>query len=128
MNFNEALETELKQIPEYDNQVYPLIAGQKTQAPFLVYKKANRKRRKTLNGTLNKIEGIYNLTILSKSYSQLEDLIDATSNRVLNFLGRKIGDETGPFIEDITIEELGDKYEGEPDFYRADMQITVKYQ
>lgn len=126
MNFNDSLETELKEISEFGNRVYPLIAQQKTEAPFLVYKKSSRKRVKTLGGITNKYETVYVLTVLSKSYSQLQDLSILATDKVWSFLGRAIG-TGGPYIENVNVEETGDAYEIELELYRSDIQVTAKY-
>ncbi len=129
MNFEEALEKELKAIPELENKIFPVVAPDYVLAPYLVYKKESLKFVKTLSGVIpNKAEGIYKLAILSDDYPELQTISFGVRNALFGFLQRKIGDEeTGPFVENVSVEFLGDGYVLSEDLYRSDMQCTVKY-
>ena len=126
MNFDEALQAELKTIIGLETKVFPLAAPEKALAPYLVFKKDNVKFKKTLSGALPKAEGFYTLTLITKTYEELQLKTSSITDKLWSFLGRNIG-TSGPLIENVTVELMGDQYEPEVDLLRADISLKINY-
>lgn len=126
MTFGEALKTELTAIPALLNKVHPVIAPQETLAPFCVYRKTSVKFEKTLDGTLNKVEAFYNLTLTAKKYQELEDVTELVIQKILGFLFVSIG-VNGPTIRNVTVGISSESYDVETELYIADIQLKVNY-
>lgn len=128
LNFDEALKIELETIPEFLKKAFPLVAPLKTNPAFCVYQKVSIEWKKTLSGTLNKATGVYNITVLASNYTQLQEMAELTANKLMSFFQRRIGSASeGPYIENVTVKNTGDRYETENDLYRSDLQLTVNY-
>lgn len=126
MIFEEGLSIELGSIVDLTEKIFPIIAPQKTEQPFVIYKKDNVKFKKTFDGISNKAEAIYSLVLVEKDYAKLQRISSDVISKLLSLQGRPIA-AIGPVIENITAEILGDKYEYELDNFRQDIQIKVNY-
>jgi hypothetical protein len=126
LTFEEALRAELITITLLNNKVYPLVAPKGETVPFLVYKKNNIKFYKTLDGIHRKVEAVYVITIITSTYAELQTLSLSVTDLLISFLGRKLS-TSDISIKNIEVENIGDQYESEVDFYRNDIRITVNY-
>lgn len=126
MTFEEALIVELDVITDLNHNIFPLCTPKDQKAPYLVFRKVGINYRKTLSGTSNKVEGTYDISVLSKSYAQLQQITNAVTSKLLSFQNRYIG-TNGPGIENITVSLIGDSYEPDVDLFRANMSVSVNY-
>lgn len=126
MTFDKALRLKLKEIKELNNKVYPVIAPEGVRPPFLVYRKSRSKLSKDLSGIINDIESTYELVLIADDYSNL-DLISELLKRKLTGLLFKRLSETGPRIENLDLEELGQEYIYQPNAYKSSLLLTVNY-
>lgn len=124
MTFEEALFFELNS--ELNGNVFPIHAVQSTEAPFLTYRKYDVDFEVNLNGPSTKIDGVYEIDILHRSYGELQSVFKLVKTKIISFLGRNIGDN-GPLIEYLTVSNLVDLYEPELDYNRLNFKIHVKY-
>lgn len=128
MTFEKALTEELEAISGLYDKTSPIIAPKK-DPPFIVYRKANIKIKKTLGGPTRKAEALYELAVVAKTYNQLQDVSDAVEAKIWSFLHRQIG-TGGPLIENVTLEYTGDEYVEDvlgKDLYQCNMKLTVNY-
>ncbi|GIW49204.1 MAG: hypothetical protein KatS3mg079_680 [Caloramator sp.] len=126
MDFEEALRYELNSIDEIKNKIYPLYAPQDVISPFLVYKKTMLKYLMTIDGKLNGTEAQYGLILITKTYSEAQNISKKIMDAVFDMFARNVGDN-GPYIQAIEITNLGDEYEYETECFRTNFKIEVKY-
>lgn len=126
MTFGEALRFELIQIPQLNNKVFPVIAPASTESAFLVYKRKNVDYKKTLSGRTNLANAIYELSIVTNSYAEKEEIESLITVIIMSFLNRNIGDN-GPYIQDVTFRLQEEIYAFEPDLISSTIQLEVIY-
>lgn len=126
MNFEEALRYELNNINEIKNKIYPLYAPKDATAPFLVYRKNKLKYLMTIDGRRNGIEAEYGLVLITKTYSEAQNISNNIMNVLFDMFSRQIGNN-GPYIQALDITYMGDEYEYEADVIRSNFILEVKY-
>jgi len=129
MNFEQALATELETITGLSAKVFPLFAPDAAVTPFVVYRKANIRFPKVLDGFGDRIEGNYDILVLASNYPDLQTNSDLVIAKLKSMLFRTIG-TAGPTIYDITITQNADTYDyrgDSKDVYIANINIEIKY-
>lgn len=126
MNFEQGLLIELESISGLENKVYPLIAKEGAETPFLIYRKTNLEPKKTLDGSITKYSAAYEIVLITESYEELQSMSVLLEAQLLSLLYRPIG-ITGPLIHNLSVRNVGDKFEFEPKYYRADYSLEINY-
>lgn len=126
MDFEEAFRYELNSIAKINNKIFPLYAPKDVITPFAVYKKNKLEYLHTLAGKLNAISAEYGFILISRTYSEAQEICKQIMNTVFGMAGREIG-QGGPYIQEVDIVCLGDEYEYETDLIRTNFKIDVKY-
>lgn len=126
MIFESALRSELIAIEELKNKVYPVAAPKDAIGPFVTYKEMEVDFEQTLQGNFNKVEGYYMLTVISKDYSQVQDIKEKIKNKLLTFHGRAIGDN-GPLIKKVSVKFKGTGYFEATEEYGGNIELRVNY-
>lgn len=126
MEFEQALTSELRTISGLSNKVFPLSAPDGTIPPFLVYYKSRSEMVKTLSGTTKMRNGLYEIDILAKTYAELQTKFNLIKAKLLSFAGRTIG-ESGILVQDVTIENFVEIYEGEVKWYRINFELRFYF-
>lgn len=124
MDFEQALRAELITLTNLSNKVYPLFAPEGTIPPFVVYQKIRTDYVKTMDGTQTIRDGWYEFDLLATTYSDLQTKYVALVDKLKSFVGRSIGTD-GPFIQNVTVENVVELYENQIDWHR--MNVEVKF-
>lgn len=120
-----ALRYELSKIPELKNKIFPTNAPKDMKSPYLVYV-IRKSLGKDLNGITKDRKSYVLLNILCDSYSQMKDLTKKVESLIITFPLRSIG-ENSLYIEDLTLDEIGEVYEKELDLERGIIPFTIYY-
>jgi hypothetical protein len=124
MLFEIALKEELRTVEE---QSYPLIAPESKKPPYIVYRKRKITYAKTLGGTTNKAEAMYDIYIVADSYDTLLSLSESVKNKLLSFLGRYIGTTTPVHVKNVTVEFEPDNYVSDFNWIQSQIKLSVNY-
>lgn len=122
MNFEEALRVELSTIC---NKVFPLNAPEGTKSPFIVYVSSEGIQDKSLDGYLNSKEVECGINILHSNYPGMKDITRNVIEKLKTFQSRVIGE--GPFIQNVTYENVDEFFDHEIALYRCVLNIKVKF-
>lgn len=126
MRFEEALAYELGSIQEFANSVFPLVVSEGKQTPYIAYMSSEGTKLKTLTGFIDSKSITGELNIVARSYPENKQLTSLILEKLITFQSRVIGDETGPFIQDINFpEEPKEGYEFETELYRSTIPFQV---
>jgi hypothetical protein len=120
-----ALRYELNKIPELTNKIYPTNAPEGEKGPYLVYI-TKKTPGKDLNGITKDRKSYVMLNVLSNTYSSMKDITKKVEDLIITFPLRIIG-ESGPYIEDLTIDEISETYESELKLLRGIIPFTICY-
>lgn len=120
-----ALRYELSKIPELKDNIFPTNAPEGQKAPYLVYM-TRKKPIKTFEGITKDIECNVLLNILCESYSSMKDITKKVEDLVVSFQLRVIGNN-GPYIEDMTIDDISETYEPELKLQRGIIPFKICY-
>ena len=123
MDFEQALRAELFTILKLPNKVFPLTAPEGTATPFIIYQKSNVEILKTFDGISFTRNALYELDLIAKTYAELQTLWLALKNKLIDLQGRTIG--TTLNIQNVTIENMVELYEPQPQFYR--MNVSARF-
>lgn len=126
MTFEKAMIEELETIAKLEGECWPCVAPKDSSGPFLVYRKKNIEYIFTHDGFNGKCIGEYEFAIVSKNYPELQELSEAVTAKIKSFLWRYLG-TAGLLIEGVEIENKGDVYLSDSDFYRANLFMRIKY-
>lgn len=120
-----ALRYELNKIPELTNKIFPTNAPEGVNPPYLVYITRQRPL-KDLGGTTKDREAYVMLNVLCSSYAQMKEITSKVEKLVISFPLRKIG-ENGPYIEDVTLDDITETYENELKLQRGIIPFKICY-
>lgn len=126
VDFEQALRSELSQINSLYTKIYPMVAPEATNTPFLVYSKSRVDLIKTLDGTSKTRDGNYEIDIIDATYTDLQVLFLAVKDKLVSLEGRQIGDN-GPLVQMITIDSITEVFEDVPKFYRINIEFRAFY-
>jgi hypothetical protein len=111
MYFEEALKTELESITELTNKVFPLVALEGVEPPYLVYISSEGLLEKYYDGYYTGTLTIQaELHILSNEYPLLKDITRKVISKVVSFQSSVIGGDGGVMIYDVTYEKPVENY------------------
>ena len=126
MTFDEGLREELKSIVNLNKRVYPIVAPEGIKPPFVVYRKSRSKYSKDLAGIITDVEGTYEIIVICDDYKTLDILIEEIKKKLIKVLFRRIG-ETGPIINNLELEDLGNEYIYQPNAYKNSLLLNISY-
>lgn len=124
MDFEQAMRVELATVTNLNAKIFPLSAPENTNTPFLVYQKTRLDLIKTMDGTTKLRDARYEVDLISKTYDQLQELINNVKTKLISFEGRTIG-IAGPYVQSMTIENVVEIYEDQPEFYRVNFELRT---
>lgn len=102
MDFEQGLTVELSAIAGLTGKVFPLVAEQGTQTPYLVYLLGGNDRVKTLSGHDGLVESQYQLDLYHSTYANLKALKRLVIANLKTYILCNIGG-TGPLIQQVEI-------------------------
>lgn len=126
MNFEQAMKSEVESIPGLENKVFPMVAPESVNTPFLIYRKKRIEYTKTLDGFTGNADVDYDIFLASDDYATLQSLNTLLTNKLQGFLSRQIG-SGGPTIMDLVITQLEDVYDQNVDKLIAQINIKASY-
>lgn len=120
-----SLRFELNKIPEINNKIFPTNAPEGMKPPYLVYL-VRKIPLKTLDGITKDRECNVMVNVLCESYSSMKDISKKVEDLIISFPLRVIG-ENGPYIEDLTMDEMSETYENELKLQRGIIPFSICY-
>lgn len=122
-----ALRQELiKEIPEFNNQIYPTTAPETATKPYLVYTRLNTRKIKTFEGFTNKQALTFMFSIMAIEYSEMKSLTTRVEDFLMQLPGKAIGTQQ-IYIEDININNVAEQYEHELKVNRGIIDFTIYF-
>jgi hypothetical protein len=121
--FEKNLKTELTSI--FGQKVYPLQAAKDAKPPFVIYQSSEGQEMKSFDGYLVTKEIEVELNVIDLTYASMKTKAIATLEKIKSFQSRKIGGNTGVYVQDVTYEEPVELYETEVDWYRTRISFRV---
>jgi hypothetical protein len=126
MDFEQALSYELQAIPELVDRVFPQMAIDDLEPPFVVYISSEGERVQTLSGYTDLTELSCEIHILTGTYENLKSLTKVVISQITSFFNRNIG-INGPRIKSVSYVEPIEDYENELNIYRSSFDIRVRF-
>jgi len=130
MDFEVALEQELKTIAALGNRVYPLMspeAVKKNGVPYLIYGSSEGVRDKSLDGYLDSKEVRGELNVITARYKDLKTITKQAITLLIGMEQRAIGAD-GPYIAELKYQDPVEMYEQQADLYRCVIEFTVYFE
>lgn len=129
MNFETALEQELKTIAAFEGRVYPLVAKEtkaKNGVPYLIYSSSEGLRTKSIGGyqTGKTVSGEIN--VVAARYEDIKAITASVIDLLVTMEQRTIS-TGGPYIQEFTYEEPVELYEEAPKLYRCLIDYDVYF-
>jgi hypothetical protein len=126
MDFEQAFHAELSSITGLQGKVFPAYVPESITPPFLIYYKSLGEIIKTLDGTSQTRNGLYEVDLLAKNYSEIQQLFEAIKAKVLSFVGRTVGG-SNIYVQDVTIESFIELFEDKVKLYRMNAEIRIYF-
>lgn len=127
MNFEDALEDELKSIAALQNRVYPLAnATKQNGTPYVIYVSSEGLRTKTLDGYQIGKQVAGEINVVSSRYGEMKSVTNAVIELLVSVQQRTIGTD-GPFIQEISYEQPREFYEENAKLHRCLIDFEVYF-
>lgn len=127
MDLGESLKIEFESIAGLNGKIYPLMAPQKTPAPYLTFEHGRSERNEELLGPANLLESQYQIEIYHSSYSNLMTLKKLVISKINSFNLRNLA-STGPYCQQISIENDFEAYENAVFLYKGIIEFNINYE
>ena len=124
MSFETGLREELMEISGLSNKVFPLIAPEGTDSPYLVYRSSEGVNDKTLTGFLASKSVSGEVDVVCSSYGEMKQITSGVIQHLQSFVGRTIG-TSGILVKDIMVGEPLEMYETQVNMFRCNIEFTV---
>lgn len=115
----------IQAIPELANSIYPTNAPEGVTRPYLVYARINTNKIKTLEGYTDKENISYMFSIMATEYSDMVAVRKKVEILLLSLPQRYVGDDGSIFVEDLTINNIDEKWESELKVNRGIIDFTI---
>ena len=126
MDFEQGLTVELSALAGLTGNVFPIMAAQGTQPPYLTYNLGSNDRTLTLTGHDGLVESQYQLDLYHVTYGGLKALKKLLLQTIKTFEHRQMG-VTGPYVQQVMIMTDFETYEDAVKLYRGVIEFTVNY-
>lgn len=127
MDLDKGLKTELSAVSGLSGKVFPLTAQEGTAVPYATYSLVGTDRVKDLtNGHDGLVEGRYEIELFHTRHSDLKVLMNAVIAKLKSLSQTNIG-TTGPYIQQLDIENELETYENEALKYRGIIEFNIYY-
>jgi hypothetical protein len=123
MNIETALTAELETITELQNKIYPHVAPEGTNSPYVVYANTNTQEEYVLDGTTGNQRVIFDINLYCKSYADLKTIGKKVRDKLLSCFQRNVG---GFFIQSVNL-EMRDFYDSTVDLHRTVFEFEIYY-
>ena len=127
MDLGESLKIEFESIAALNGKVYPVMAPQKTVAPYLTYEHGKTDRNTELLGTANLLESQYQIEIYHSSYLNLMVLKKLVLTKINSFNLRNLA-MTGPYCQQLEIINDFETYENLVFLYKGIIEFDINYE
>lgn len=126
MNFEEALCAELKTISGLESKVFPQVAEENTEPPFICYVSSDGEKIQTLSGYTDLTELSFEVHLITKSYEELKSYVQLVSTKIRSFFGRSIG-ANGPYIKSVNVNEPDEDFQTSQNYYKSTFNVRVRF-
>lgn len=128
MDLEQGLKIELSTIKGLNNKVFPLSAPEGTAVPYLVYSLSGADRTDELtSGFAALVGGRYQLNIFHLNYGSLKAIMHSAVSSLKGLQNRNMAG-SGPYVQQLTIEDEHEIYEPETRLYNGIIDIMVFYE
>lgn len=117
----------IQAIPELANSIYPTNAPEGVTRPYLVYARINTNKVKTLAGYTDKQNLSYMFSVMAPKYGDMVAVRDKVENVLLSLPQRYVGDGGSIFVEDLTINNIDERWESELGVNRGIIDFTLYF-
>ena len=118
-----AIISELLQITELNNEVYPNSAPEATPTPYLTITNVDTSEEYTLDGVTGNRTTLFNLNLYCSSYSDLKNIGQKVRDKLLSFFQRNVGNF---FIQSANL-DTRDLYEDAVNLHRTIFEFEIYY-
>jgi hypothetical protein len=126
VDFEQGLNKELQAVTGLNKKVFPMYAPEGTKASYVTYSKSRTEIIKTLDGNSSTRSAVYDIDIVSDTYSQLQTLFASVKAKLDSFTGRYIG-VNSVYVQDVTFENIIELYEQEIKWYRMNLEVRFYF-
>lgn len=107
--------------------IYPTNAPEGATKPYLVYYRSNTDITKTLEGYTDKEALSFVFSVMAIKYSDMKSLSNKVKAFLMSIPKTSIGVTKQIFIEDLTINNIDEKWESELGINRGIIDFTIYY-
>lgn len=123
MDLEQGLTLELSALPGLETKVFPIIAAQGTEAPYITYVLGSSERTYDLVGNADLVKSQYQLDLYHPTYSGLKALKKLVVQTIKTFSLRKLAG-SGPYVQQAEIVNDYETYESEVKLYRGIIEFN----
>ena len=124
MDLEQGLTVELSALPGLENKVFPIIAAQGTEGPYITYVLGSSERTHDLLGHDGLVKSQYQLDLYHPTYAGLKAFKKTVIQRIKTLNMRTLAG-SGPYIQQAEITNDYEMYEFEVKLYRGIVEINI---
>ena len=124
MDLEQGLTIELSALPGLEKKVFPIVAAQGTEAPYITYVLGSSERTSDLLGNVDLIKSQYQLDLYHPTYAGLKAFKKTVLQRFITFNMRNLAG-IGPFVQQAEIVNDYETYEFEVKLYRGIIEFEI---
>lgn len=124
MDLEQGLTVELAALLGLENKVFPIIAAQGTEAPYITYVLGSSERTQDLLGDNGLVKAQYQLDLYHSTYAGLKAFKKSVIQRIKTFNMRNLAG-TGPYIQQVEITNDYETYESDVKLYRGIIELDL---
>lgn len=118
-----AIRTELNSIEEIQDKIYPHVAPEITNTPYVVYTNSGTELEQDLQGVTGSERVIFDINLYCKSYADLKNIGQKVQDKLLSCFQNDVG---GFFIQSVNL-EMRDLYDSAVDLHRTVFEFEIYY-
>ncbi|MHB8124647.1 MAG: hypothetical protein ACYDEJ_03220 [Desulfitobacteriaceae bacterium] len=126
MDLEQGLTAEFEAIGGLAGKVFPIMAVQGTEAPYLTYVLTFNERELSLAGHDGLVQSRYQIDLYHSSYANLKALKKLVITNIKTYDQRNIGG-AGPYIHQVEIFNDFETYEDGVKLYRGIIEVNIDY-
>jgi hypothetical protein len=118
-----AIRTELNSIEEIQDKIYPHVAPEITNTPYVVYTNSGTELEQDLQGVTGSERVIFDINLYCKSYADLKNIGQKVQDKLLSCFQRDVG---GFFVQSVNL-EMRDFYDSAAELHRTVFEFEIYY-
>lgn len=124
MDIEQGLTVELAALSGLENKVFPIIAAQGTEAPYITYVLGSSERTQDLLGDSGLVKAQYQLDLYHSTYAGLKTFKKSVIQRIKTFNMRNLAG-IGPYIQQAKITNEYETFEIGTKLYRGIIEVDL---